>query len=308
MGGIRSYSKRSMAVALAFTLIWLLGALSAAYAIELVPTGQAIVTSPSSSARGIALSPDEKTIYIGGIQDRSVVKLDLATGATAKADLTVIDPGAYGKSAWVASDGVVWAPLTTPFLAAYSPNLELKASFDLRPFGITNPEGAAVSPTGDIYVTDLNKSKPGIYKFRLENGKLVLVGNWGNNGYVAMSGLRVPAFTPAGDLLLCVYNTGEINLVRASDGQVTLFSKSAKSPYYLAVDAQGKVYVAHYDRKDAGVSILSSDGALLQSWTLAQLGAEKEISGIAVSQDGKRLYVEDQRTANGGRVLMFTIQ
>lgn len=287
------------------TIMWVLG-VTAAFALELVPAGTVAVTNPKTSARGIALSLDESALYIGGIQDRTLVKVVVSSGAVTAADLTKIDKGAYGKAAWVDNQGRVWAPLTVPILAVYSPGLELEAAYDLKPFGITNPEGAIIGQNGEVYVTDRNKNKPGIFKFVLQNGQLAPVQSWGDNGYVKFTDLRVPVLTASGDLLMSNYSTGEIFLVKAADGSASVYLKGVKSPYYLALDNANLLYVAHYDRKDAALSVYGPDGSLLRSWSGAELGATTAISGIAVAKDGKRVYILDQQAPNA--LMMFDVK
>lgn len=300
-----SRSSRMLKALVTVLCIWsVMATIAVAASMEL--TGTAIVSSPGSSARGLYLTTDGNTLYIAGTQDRSVVKLDVASkGITARADLAQVDGGAYGKAVWVDSLGDVWAPLTVPIVAVYSSNLELKASYDLASFGVVDPEGILVSSSGDLYVTD-RKGKSGIYKFRLENNKLILVQNWGVNGNVNVGkDLRQPCFTPSGDLLVGSFGGSEIYLVQATDGKVSVLTKDIKAPYHLASDATGHIYVAHYDRADVALSILNSDGTIAKTFTAAELGIQTETSGIAVSKDGTQIYILDQRTGEGGVVRMF---
>lgn len=288
--------------------IWGMLTLSALGAgLELVASG--IVSSPSSSARGLSLSPDAKSLYAAGIQDRWLVKLDLASQkVVATAYLAKVDSGAYGKSVWVDSKGDVWAPLTEPILTVYSPDLELKASYNLSAFGVVAPEGAVVSPAGDVYVTD-RKGRGGIFKFRVENGSLVPVKEWGTGGHVSVGkDLRQPTVTPDGDLLVGSFGDKGIYRISAADGKVSVVNDKISDPYHVAVDASGQIYVAHYGRSDVAVSVLSTDGAVIKTWTPADLRMQTETSGIEVSADGATLYVLDQRTGEGGIARVFKVK
>ncbi|HHT26291.1 MAG TPA: hypothetical protein GXZ82_03440 [Firmicutes bacterium] len=281
-------------------------AAATASAVELVPAGKVIVTT--GSARGMDLSRDDQVLYVGGIQDRTLVKLDTASGKVETFDLTKINSGAYGKTAWVDGNGKIWMALTLPILAKWSPDLTLEASWDLKEFGLVTTEGALVTPNGDIYVTDRNTAKPGIFKFREVDGKLVPVTDWGNNGYIAQSDLRLPNLTPDNDILLNVYGTSEIWLVKADTGAKSLYLSGIFAPYFIDQDDSGRIWVCHYD-KEPSVSVYAADGVLIRSWSKAELGITMESAGIAVSKDGTRLYVADQRNPGvGGAVLIFDVK
>lgn len=267
------------------------------------------VSSPGSSARGAAISADGRYVYVATVHDKSLVKLEASTGrVVAQADLTGADPGAWGKAAWVDGSGRVWAPLTAPRLALYAPDLELLAAYDLSGFGIVDPEGVAVSAAGEVYVTD-RKGKGGVYKFRLEGNRLALVQEWGNGGHVAVGAdLRQPALAANGDLLVGSFGGAEIYRIAAATGTVSMFARGVTTPFHLAVDAAGRVFVAHYDRRDAGLTVLGPDGTVVGTWTARALGVETEVAGVAVSADGNTLYLVDQRPGDGGKVRVYRWQ
>lgn len=237
------------------------------------------------------------------------MKLDLASQkVVATADLTKVHPGAYGKAVWVDAEGSVWAPLTEPILAVYSADLELKTSYNLSAHGVVAPEGAAVSPAGDVYVTD-RKGRGGVFKFRMENGALVPAKEWGTDGHVSVGkDLRQPTITPAGDLLVGSFGDKGIYLIRAADGQLSVVNEKISDPYHMATDASGQIYVAHYGRFDVAVSVLNADGSVTKTWTPANLQMQTETSGIEVSADGTVLYVLDQRTGQGGIARIFKVK
>ncbi|MGI6082384.1 MAG: SMP-30/gluconolactonase/LRE family protein [Limnochordia bacterium] len=290
---------------LAIGCIWCLFNLSTlAVGLELIGSG--IVSSPSRSARGLSLSPDLKSVYGTGIQDRWLVKIDLASQkVVATADLTQVDPEAYGKAVWVDSQGDVWAPLTEPILAVYSADLQLKASYDLSAYGVVAPEGAVVSVDGEVYVTD-RKGRGGVYKFRVEDGKLVPATEWGTNGHVSVGNdLRQPGLSPDGDLLVGSFGGSGVYLINAADGEIKVLNETIREPFHLVADASGRIYVAHYGRYDVAVSVLKNDGSIEMTWRPADLQMQTETAGIAVSADGSVLCVLDQRTGQGGVVRIF---
>ena len=65
------------------------------------------------------------------------------------------------------------------------------------------------------------------------------------------------------------------------------------------------MYVVHYS--DAvGLTILDAAGNVVTTSSRADLGITSEASGIAVTADGKTLYILDQRPADGGGARVFT--
>lgn len=276
-------------------------------AMELTPVAKYVVTGKGSSIRGVSLAPDEKSIYISGMNEKSMIKLDLATGELSKVSFADMGSKVAPKAVCADANGKVWVPLTVPLLAVLSSDLQIEMIYDLSPFGITTPEGALVSPTGDVYVTNRDNIKPGIFKFRVVDGQLAPVSSWGNGGYVRLTELRMPVFTPSGDLLMTAWTAGQIHLVKAADGQASVFIQG-KSTFFLDVDSNGLVYVVHYDLKTNGLTVYNPDGTLLRTWTLAELGVVSEASSVAVSRDGKRLFILDQRGTEGGTLLIYDVK
>lgn len=278
-----------------------------ATAMELVLAGKLVVTPAKSSIRGVDLSSDEAYIYVVGMSEKSVIKANIATGEMVKASLADLGAKVAPKAVSVDSNNRAWVGLATSAVAVLSPDMQLEAVYDLSAYGLTTIEGVLVSPSGDIYITNRDNVTPGIFKFRLQDGQLAPVNSWGKVGYVSVTELRQPVLTPSGDLLMTSWTAGKITLVKADTGDASLFIQ-AKRTFFLDVDGAGYVYVVSYDTKDAGLSVYKPDGTLLREWSMAELGVTTQTSSVAVSRDGKRLYIFDQAAAQGGTVLIFDVK
>lgn len=287
-------------------LIALLFAVGSVGAYALEPAGKIGSAAPGNSVRGAALSLDEKYLYIAGVQDMAVWKYDAATGEmVASVRLSALNPGAYGKAVFVDKNGHVWAPGTVPELYQFDADLNLIATYDLRPFGIVNPEGAVVLADGSVIVSDRSGSV-GVWKFTVADGKLERAASFGDNGHVALgSDVRQLAIAADGAILVGDYASTTIYKVDPETGAVSTFASDLANPYHLATDAAGNVYVVHYS--DAvGLTILDAAGNVVTTSSRADLGITSEASGIAVTADGKTLYILDQRPADGGGARVFT--
>jgi DNA-binding beta-propeller fold protein YncE len=287
-------------------LIMLLGSLGI-QATELVFVTKHVVTPQGSSIRGLALSPDEKALYVCGMNEKSMAKLDLSSGSYIKTSLADLGSSVAPKAVSVDANGKVWVPLTAPILAVYSPDLQMETLYDLSPFGLVILEGALVSPGGDIYLTNRDNAKPGIFKFRLIDGQLHPVTSFGDNGYTAITELRMPVFLPNGDLIMTSWVAGKISRVDDQTGQTALYIQGNRT-FWVDADANGYAWVAHYELKDPALSLYNPDGSLQRTWSMAELGVVSEASSVAVTRDGKRLYLLDQRGVDGGTVLVFDIK
>lgn len=278
-----------------------------AAALELTPAGSYYVSPAAKSIRGVDVTDDGSIVYVGGLHLRSLIRLEVPSGKVTEVDLTPVHEKADVKSVAVDSEGRIWVPYTTPVMAVFSNDLELEMSFDLAPFGITNTEGATVAANGDIYVTNRANDMPGIFKFRLVDGKLVQVKDFGLNGWVPLNEMRIPVFTPDGNLMVSAWTAGQIFQVDAEDGIATLFAEIPRS-FQIDVDGAGRVYVVHYEQKNPALTVLDADGTILGTWSAADLGMETEVSGVAVTPDGSKLFLLDQRTSSGGMVRAYDVK
>lgn len=304
---LHSSSARKSRYALIFLTLAMVTLWSASViAVELTPAGSWVVTPPNTSVRGMDVNEDGSIVYIGGMTQKRLVRLELPSGDVTNVDLTTVHPQADVKSVAIDSLGRIWVPFTTPILAVYSPDLELETHFDLTPFGITNTEGAVVADNGDIYVTNRDNTKPGLFKFRLVDGTLQPVGDFGLMGWVPIKELRIPSFTPNGDLMMTSWTAGQVHLVRAGDGINSLFAEVPRA-FQLDVDGEGRVYIVHYEKKDVALTILNPDGSVAGTWSAAQLGTQSDVSGVGVTKDGSKLFVLDQRTSQGGMVRAYNV-
>ncbi|MBE3577586.1 MAG: hypothetical protein IMX00_07825 [Limnochordales bacterium] len=275
---------------------------------RLAPLASYGVASLGASARGAALTADGKTLYVAGIQDKAIWKVETETGnLLARADLAAINPEAWGKAVAVDGEGRVWATGTVPELYVFDANLELEARFDLARFGLVNPEGVAVDPKGRIYVTD-RRGSVGVYRFvKDEAGEIALDSSWGEGGFVALGAdLRQPAFNPGVGLVVGDFAGDTLYYLWAVDGSVYELARLA-SAFHVAADEQGRSYVVHYGSEPA-LTILDDKGEVIATFSKAELGIETEAAGVAVSPDGRILVVLDQRPADGLNVKVFRVE
>lgn len=276
-------------------------------AVELIPAGVYPVSPVGKQIRGMDVTDDGSVVYVGGLHIRSLIRLEVPSGNVTTVDLTTVHPKADVKSVAIDPEGRIWVPFTTPVLAVYAPDLELLTWFDLAPFGITNTEGAAVAPNGDVYVTNRANDKPGLFKFRWIADDLEPVKEFGLNGWVPINELRIPVFTPDGDVMLTSWTAGQVHLVDAETGMTTLFAEVPRS-FMLDVDGAGRVYIVHYEQKNPALTILDPGGSILGTWSAAELGFETELSGVAVTRDGTKLFILDQTAKAGGSVRAFDVK
>lgn len=303
----------TLATAVAVTGVVQVASVGAAGAVvaaapQLAPVTSYALASPGASARGAVLTADGKTLYVAGIQDKAIWKVETETGnVLAQADLASINPEAWGKAVAVDGQGRVWATGTVPELYLFDANLELQAMFDLARFGLADPEGVAVDSYGRLYVTD-RKGKVGVYRF-LEDGEgdIALDQSWGKGGFAAVGAdIRQPAFNPGVGVVVGDFAGDTLYYLWVVDGSVRPLAKLA-SAFHVAADEQGRSYVVHYGG-EPGLTILSGTGETLATFSKADLGIQTEAAGVAVSADGTLLVLLDQRPGDGLNVKVFRLQ
>lgn len=341
---LRTSTSKAKLVAAALTWGIAVAALLAAPAVEVVaspqlePVAAYAVASPGASARGVylvAASMGESgtpgrpgaaggpyqglVLYVAGIQDKALWKVDLSTGKIlARADLAALNPDAWGKAVAVDARGMVWAPGTVPELYVFDPELKPVAQYDLRPFGLVDPEGITFDQDGRVYVTD-RKGLVGIYRFLLTApGELVLDETWGESGYLALgSDLRQPASSSRAGIVVGDFGSTKVYTICPCSGRPVPLADLPARPFHVAVDEAGRVYVVHYDGEPA-LTILSPGGEILATYTRSELGLRTEASGVAVvtarataagaGTSEVILVVLDQRPADGVNVRVFRLK
>lgn len=254
------------------------------------------------TARGVALSPDGKTVYVGAIRDKKIVAIDTKSGdVITDVLLTDYNPGAWAKAVWVTDNGDVYAP-GSDVLEIFHFDSELFHidTYDIEGFGIEDCEGAVADSEGNIYAAD-RKGLGGIYKIRKKDGDLDA--KWGQGGWVDVGFVRLACVKD--DALYAVdHASSTLYKVELSSGKVTRLAYLDSSGFAVAVDDAGIVYVAHYANPNVAVSIV--DGDKVTEISPSEFGIISNIGGIAVSKDGSKLFLVEEQSAMGGLVMGFT--
>jgi DNA-binding beta-propeller fold protein YncE len=259
--------------------------------------------------RGVCLSSDEKTVYLTGLQDRAIYAFNVQSGEmTYATSLADINPNAYGKAVAVGPDGDIWAPACSSLeVYRFSKYLDYKATYSLEDLGANVVEGILVGKGNELFVPD-RQGEGGVYKAVCNGDTAKLDLTFGKGGHAdGGAEVRQPALGPDGSVYSGDYKGTTVYKIDGKTGNSTVFSSKVPSPYHITVDGSGRVYVAQYDGPTA-VTILGSDGSVLGAFTGAELGLEERAAGIAVSADGSRLFVVDQKSAdNGGIVKSYSV-
>lgn len=154
----------------------------------------------------------------------------------------------------------------------------------------TRPAGIAVSPAGDVYVTDWDVAR--VQRFRHDG---TFVSGWGfpadlEGDYHFAFGIAVGQ---GGDVFV-VDDGSHLVLRFTADGNYLGVVTPNLLPEGIAADASGYLYV--HSQSDGRVHKLTVDGQEVRSW--GSLGTAAPITafmGIAVGPDGN-VYVADQTT------------
>ncbi len=187
------------------------------------------------------------------------------------------------------------------------------------------PWGIAVDPQGRVYVSDLQANR--VYQFTNEGQ---LLRSWGGLGtgageftgpagiavspagevYVVDSlGYRVEVFTSEGEFLRQWGSWCDLYIhpgrgCRDSDGQGPLESGDGQlsSPWGIALDAQGRVYVA--DSANKRIQVFTPEGEFLVKWGTLGRGPGEFDNSVGVAIDGQGdVYVAD---LNNNRIQKFS--
>jgi capsular exopolysaccharide synthesis family protein len=77
-------------------------------------------------------------------------------------------------------------------------------------------------------------------------------------------------------------------------GNKSVFANNLAHPLQLTIDSQGKIYSINYAATPI-LTIISPSGEVLETYDSAELGLQTPGAGIAVTKDGKKLYILDQQ-------------
>lgn len=254
------------------------------------------------TARGVALSPDGKTLYVGAIRDKKVVAVDVRDQEVIfDVNLTEFNSGAWAKAVWVNGKGNVFAPGSdVPEIYVFDSDLMWLETYYIDGFGITDCEGAVADDHGNIYASD-RSGIGGIYKIRHEDGDLDA--KWGQGGWADVGHVRLPYLK--GDAIYAVdHTTSILYKIDLATGKVTTLANLAPSGFAVAVDDNGVIYVAHYSNPSVAVSVI--ENGKVTEYSPSAFGLTSNVGGIAVTKDGSTLYLVEEQSGIGGLVLGFT--
>lgn len=252
------------------------------------------------TARGIALSPDDKTMYVGAIRDRKVIAFDTKNGdQLSEVNLTEFNAGAWAKAVWVNEKGDVYAP-GSDVLEIYQFDSELFhiETYLIEDFGIVDCEGVVADKDGNIYAGD-RKGDGGIYKLKFYKGEIDIDTKWADSGWADVGDVRL-ACIRNGNIYVVDFAYSILYKIDLATGKVTKLDSLDDSGHAVAADDAGRVYVSHYSHPTVAVSIW--ENGKVTKLTRAELGITSNIGGIAVTKDGSRLFLVEEQSNIGGLV------
>jgi tripartite motif-containing protein 71 len=183
---------------------------------------------------------------------------------------------------------------TGSFLGKWKASAELEAWLYA---GYYYPEGVAVAPNGNVYITDSRKER--VLYFTPTGSFLGEWGSWGDGDGEFFDPCGI-AVAPNGDVYVADSYNDRIQRFTASGSFLAKRGVSGEAPGKfnapndVAVGPDGTVYVC--DSHNYRVQCFDSSGSFLGQWGKFGFLDEKGFLGpvsVAVSPDGARVYVVD---------------
>jgi len=250
------------------------------------------------SYRGMILSNDEKTLYVVGLQDKVVLAYDVSVPNPEVIAFTALpNPDAIGKAVFVSSDDHVWVPATViPEVYEFTADLQLVAVHSTQGLGITTCEGIVLDQAGNLYLSD-RTGTAGVVKLIPSASGWQRDTSWGVQGAAELGGdVRIAAIDDDGVIYAGVYSGSTADFIFKIDekGNKSVFANNLAHPLQLTIDSQGKIHSINYAATPI-LTIISPSGEVLETYDSAELGLQTPGAGIAVTKDGKKLYILDQQ-------------
>jgi DNA-binding beta-propeller fold protein YncE len=252
----------------------------------------------TKSYRGMALSNDEKTLYVVGLQNKVVLAYDVTSSKPDVVAFTALpNPNATSKAVYISSDDHVWVPATTIFeVYEFTADLNLVAIHDISNLGVITCEGILVDKAGSLYLSERTGSA-GMVKLIPSATGWQRDNTWGIQGAAELGGdVRIATMADDGTIFAGIYAGSNANLIYKIDaeGKKYVFADNLAHPIQLDLDAQGRLYSVNYASNPI-LTIISPSGSMLETYEQAELGLNTPGSGLAVTKDGKKLYILDEQ-------------
>ena len=193
-------------------------------------------------------------------------------------------------SVFILSDGVVRQS------AAQTPPLR---NYTTTNPPLSGPKGVAVDAFGNVFISNTN------------NNRIVKLSS--NGTFLSALTVTVPPFlslprgvavdNTTGNIFVCDTGNSRIIKFAANGTAVTTFNTSDNfTPYGVAVDANGTVYVADYGYNDRGRIVVFTNGGVQTAAYTSSNPYLKTNVGLAVDPTGTTIYVVDY---SGHSVMIF---